>query len=92
MTRIHFLAGAGIFFSLSLHKDQFWDPSITKVKKVWSYAFTSPYIFMAWYLVKYRDNFIFTLELSTNFISSRDKLFARAMYVQYAWNTDFNYI
>jgi len=31
-----------------------------KVKNVWSYTSSPPYIFMAWYLNKHRDNFTFT--------------------------------
>jgi hypothetical protein len=30
------------------------------VKNAWSYTSTSQYAFMAWYLVKHRDNFTFT--------------------------------
>jgi hypothetical protein len=35
-------------------------PSSVEVKKAWSYNSTPPYVFMAWYLVKYRNNFTFT--------------------------------
>jgi len=31
-----------------------------EVKNAWSYISTFLYVFMAWYLVKHRDNFIFT--------------------------------
>jgi hypothetical protein len=34
-------------------------PSRGKIKNVWSYAITPPYIFMAWCLINHRDNFIF---------------------------------
>jgi hypothetical protein len=34
-------------------------PSSSKLKNACSYAFTSPYVFMAWCLMKYRDNFTF---------------------------------
>jgi hypothetical protein len=32
-------------------------PSGSVVKNKWNYTSTPPYIFMVWYLVKYRDNF-----------------------------------
>jgi hypothetical protein len=32
-------------------------PSSAEVKNVWSYTFTPPYVFMARYLIKNRDNF-----------------------------------
>jgi hypothetical protein len=35
-------------------------PSSAKVN-AWSYTSTPPYVFMAWCLVKHRDNFTFTL-------------------------------
>jgi hypothetical protein len=35
-------------------------PSSSEVKKAWSYTSTLQYVFMAWCLVKHRDNFIFT--------------------------------
>jgi hypothetical protein len=35
-------------------------PPIAEVKNAWSYASTPPYIFMAWCLVKHRDNFTLT--------------------------------
>jgi hypothetical protein len=35
-------------------------PSSAKVKNAWSYTSTPQYIFMAWCLVKHRDNFTFT--------------------------------
>jgi hypothetical protein len=34
--------------------------SSAKVKNAWSYNSSSPYVFMAWCLVKHRDNFTFT--------------------------------
>jgi hypothetical protein len=35
-------------------------PSIAEFKNVWSYTSTPPYVFMAWYLVKQRENFTIT--------------------------------
>jgi hypothetical protein len=35
-------------------------PSSAEVKNAWSYTFTPHYVFMAWCLVKHRDNFTFT--------------------------------
>jgi hypothetical protein len=32
-------------------------PSSAKVQNAWGYTSTLPYVFMAWYLVKHRDNF-----------------------------------
>jgi hypothetical protein len=34
---------------------------IAKVKNVWLYTFTPPFVFMVWYLVKHGNNFTFTL-------------------------------
>jgi hypothetical protein len=34
-------------------------PSRAKIKNAWSYTSIPPQVFMAWYLVKQRDNFIF---------------------------------
>jgi hypothetical protein len=34
-------------------------PSSAQVKNSWSYASTPQYVFMAWCLVKHRDNFTF---------------------------------
>jgi hypothetical protein len=39
-------------------------PSNAEVKNALSYTSTPPYIVIAWYLVKHRDNFTFTLPLS----------------------------
>jgi hypothetical protein len=36
-------------------------PSIAKVNSVWRCTSTSPYVYMAWYLVKHRDNFTFPI-------------------------------
>jgi hypothetical protein len=36
-------------------------PSNAEVKKVWSYTSTPQYVFMAWCLVKHREDFTFTL-------------------------------
>jgi hypothetical protein len=36
--------------------------SSAEVKNVWSYTSTPQYVFMAWCLVKHRDNFTFTLD------------------------------
>jgi hypothetical protein len=33
---------------------------VLRSKNVWSYISTLQYVFMAWCLVKYRDNFTFT--------------------------------
>jgi hypothetical protein len=48
-------------------------PSSAKVKNAWSYTSTPQYIFMAWCLVKHRDNFTFSiwcyLHSQQNFLS-----------------------
>jgi hypothetical protein len=36
-------------------------PSSVELKNAWSYTSTSPYVFMAWYLVKHMDNFTLLL-------------------------------
>jgi hypothetical protein len=36
-------------------------PSGAEVKNVWSYTSTPQYVFMAWCLLKHKDNFTFTL-------------------------------
>jgi hypothetical protein len=33
--------------------------SNVEIKNIWIYTSTPPYVFMAWYLVKHRDNFTF---------------------------------
>jgi hypothetical protein len=42
------------------HEADHSPPSSAKVKNVWSYTSTPQYFFMAWCLVKHRDNFTFT--------------------------------
>jgi hypothetical protein len=42
------------------HEVDLSSPSSAKVRNVWGYTSTPPYIFMAWYLVMHRDNFVFT--------------------------------
>jgi hypothetical protein len=43
-------------------------PTSAEVKNAWSYTSTPQYVFMAWCLVKHRDNFTFTYV--TNFTQS----------------------
>jgi hypothetical protein len=48
-------------------------PSSAEVKNAWSYTSTSPFVFIAWCLVKYRDNFTFNsprLERKRPFVKS----------------------
>jgi hypothetical protein len=42
------------------HEDDHSPPSSAEVKNAWSYTSSPPYVFMAWRLVKHRDNFTFT--------------------------------
>jgi hypothetical protein len=44
-------------------------PSSTENKNAWSYTSTSQYVFMAWCLVKRRDNFTFYLYLTCHKIT-----------------------
>jgi hypothetical protein len=37
-------------------------PSSAEVMNAWNYTFTPQYVFMAWCLVKHRDDFTFTLQ------------------------------
>jgi hypothetical protein len=39
-------------------------PSCAEVENAWSYTSIPPYVFMAWCLVKHRNNFTFTFYLS----------------------------
>jgi hypothetical protein len=40
-------------------------PSSAKVKNAWSYNFTPQYVFVAWCLVRHKDNFTFTFTFNT---------------------------
>jgi hypothetical protein len=37
--------------------------SAVEVKNTWNYAFTPPYVFMAWYSVTYRNNVTFAISM-----------------------------
>jgi hypothetical protein len=40
--------------------DQYYSPlSGSEIKKEWSYTFTSPYVFMVWWLISTREKFTF---------------------------------
>jgi hypothetical protein len=45
------------------HEADHSPPSGAKVKNVWSYTSILPYMYMAWYLIKHRENFAFTFIL-----------------------------
>jgi hypothetical protein len=45
------------------HEADHSPPSSADVKNAWSYTSIPQYVFMAWCLVKHRDNFAFTLPL-----------------------------
>jgi hypothetical protein len=45
-------------------------PSSAEVKNAWSYTSTPPYVFMAWCLVKHRDNFTLPLPFFTHCIKN----------------------
>jgi len=47
--------GTGGFFPG--HEANLSPLSSEEFKNAWSYIFTPPYVFKAWYLVKHRDNF-----------------------------------
>jgi hypothetical protein len=40
-------------------------PSSTKIKNVWCHTSTPPYIYMAWCIIKHKENFTFTLFLTS---------------------------
>jgi len=42
-------------------------PSSAEIKKAWSYASLPQYVFMAWCLIKHRDNFTFTTKVQLSF-------------------------
>jgi hypothetical protein len=56
-----------------VHEADHPPPSSTVVKNMWSYTSTPLYAFMAWCLVKHRDNFTFTI-WCTKVISTAVKL------------------
>jgi hypothetical protein len=45
-------------------------PSIAEFKNVQSSTYTRQYVFMAWYLVKYRDNYTFTFRFLLDWTGS----------------------
>jgi hypothetical protein len=57
-------------------------PSIAEVKDVWRYTSTPQYAFMAWYLVKHRDNFTFTFVEIVNIDDVSEELAASFCSVQ----------
>jgi hypothetical protein len=48
-------------------------PSSAEVKNAWSYTSTPQYVFMAWCLVKHRDNFTFTFTVKTKIMEFQGK-------------------
>jgi hypothetical protein len=50
-------------------------PFIAEVKNAWSYTSTPQYVFMAWCLVKHRDNFTFLLLEETEMVCFRHVYF-----------------
>jgi hypothetical protein len=48
------------------HEADYSPPSSAEVKNTWSYTSTPPYVFMAWCLVKYRDNFTLYFTISVD--------------------------
>jgi hypothetical protein len=68
---IHWVPGA---FSLGVKRPgreaDHSPPSSTEVKIAWSYTSTPQYVFMAWCLVKYRDNFTFTFQEASSVLTS----------------------
>jgi hypothetical protein len=69
-------------------------PSSAEIKNAWSYISTPQYVFMAWCLVKHRDNFTFTftqtlthvLSLGTAFLENKIKVTAYSSEVKNAWS------
>jgi hypothetical protein len=53
------------------HEADHSPPTSAEVKNAWSYISTPLYVFMAWCLVKHRDNFTFTFVWIGNLVSHR---------------------
>jgi len=56
------IGNGGSFLAITQlgHEIDHLPPSNAEVKNAWSYISTLRYVFMAWRLVKHRDNFTFT--------------------------------
>jgi hypothetical protein len=61
-------------------------PSSTKVKNAWSYTSTPQYVFMAWCLVKHRDNFTFHLYLLPPPPATSRLLDSNVLLIALLWN------
>jgi hypothetical protein len=59
------------------HEANHSPPSSAEVENAWSHTSTPQYVFMAWCLVKYRDNFTFTFTL----IIQTGKLHSEGKYI-----------
>jgi hypothetical protein len=58
-------------------------PSSAEVKNAWSYTSTPPYVFMAWCLVKHRDNFTFIfISISNAKITKNSSVFSNSEYLR----------
>jgi hypothetical protein len=85
---VHLVSGA---LSLRVkqpgHEANLSPPSSAEFKNARSYTFTPQYVFMAWCLIKHRDNFTFTLPsyqclktfLVTYFLCLKNKLVCRIL-------------
>jgi hypothetical protein len=60
-------------------------PSNAEIKNAWSYTFTPQYVFMAWCLVKHRNDFTFTFYL-TQFSSLQKVLHAPPISSLFSFN------
>jgi hypothetical protein len=52
-------------------------PPHAEIKRPWSYTSTSPYVFMAWCLIKQSDKFVFTFHSSSRHRDGGDHLRTR---------------
>jgi hypothetical protein len=43
-------------------REVYHSPPIAKVRNAWNYTSTPQYAFMAWWLVKHKENFTFALQ------------------------------
>jgi len=48
-------------------------PSSAEVKNAWRHTLLPQYAFMAWCLVKHRDNFTFTLAFNVNGLEAKER-------------------
>jgi hypothetical protein len=60
-------------------------PSSAEIENVWRYAFAPPNIFMAWYLIKQSDNFVFTFMMCVFFFQMTISVKAQVITAHFLW-------